>query len=69
MGNDGYLTLEVRDKQPNNQGGERMSAVGWVVIAALGLYGLAVVGLACYLGPQLIRERIRRKRREAVKNE
>jgi len=46
-----------------------MSAVGWVVIAALGLYGLAVVGLACYLGPQLIRERIRRKRREAAKNE
>jgi len=46
-----------------------MSAVGWVAIAALGLYVLAVVGMACYLGPELIRERIRRKRREAAKNE
>lgn len=38
-----------------------MSLLGWVTIVVLGLYALALLCMVFYLGPQLIRDRHRKK--------
>lgn len=43
---------------------DQMSVFGWIVITLLGLYALALLCMVIYLGPQLIREKRRKRARK-----